>query len=356
MPNVKAEALEEVTRRIFHAAGMPEEDARITARFIVESNVTGHDSHGVVAVPGYVRNMGKGYIVAGAPTEVVKEGPAYAIVDGHRNLGHVVAYRATKMAIEKARDTTISCVAVRNVGHMGRMGAYPEMAAREGMFGMICTGSGGVVHSVAPYGGTKGRTGTNPIAMAFPSDLDGPILLDMATSVHATGKIRVYQRQGVPLPPDWLIDREGRPTTNPEDFYAGGAHRTFGGLAGYKGYGLSFFVEILSGIVTRDGHARDTGGADYAPGFSNGSIIVVINTESFVPLETLKKEIGDLTQWMKSSPPAQGFDGVLYPGEPEARTRRERLANGIPLDDTTWEEIRKLAQEYGLKGSLPPLS
>jgi len=355
MPVVGVDTLEELTYQIFRAVGTPEEDARVTAHLIVESNVTGHDSHGVVAVPRYVRGIKEGYIIAGAPTEVVKDEPAYAIVDGHRNLGHVVAYRAMNMAIGKARSTTISCVALRNVSHIGRLGAYPEMAARAGMGCIMCTGSGGVVHSVAPYGGAKGRTGTNPITMGFPSDLEGPILLDIATSVHATGKIRVYQRQGVPLPQDWLIDSQGRPTTNPEDFYTGGAHRSFGGLAGYKGYGLSFFVEIMAGILTRDGHARDTGTEPYEPKFSNGSLIIVINTEAFLPVETLKREIGDLTEWLKSSPPAEGFDEVLYPGEPEARTRRERLACGVPLDDTTWDELKKLVQEFKLTGSLPPL-
>lgn len=356
MPIVDAGTLEKVTYEILRAVGTPEEDARITAHIIVESNLTGHESHGVVTVPGYINYVKKGFIVPGSPTEVVQDEPTYALIDGHRNFGHIVTYRATQLAIEKARKTTIVCVGTRNVRHIGRLGAYPEMIAEAGLGGIICANSGGPVHNVAPYGGAKGRTGTNPIAMAFPSDFDGPILLDMATTVHAACKVTVYQRQGIPFPSDWLIDSEGRPTTDPREFSKGGAMRTFGGQVGYKGFGLSFFVEILAGILARNGYSRDTGSMDPSEHLSNGSFIIAINCESFLPLETLKREINDLTAWIKSSPLAEGFDEILYPGELEARRRKERLANGIPLDDTTWDEIKQLVDEYNVGTSLTSLT
>lgn len=358
MPTVNAGTLEKVTYEILRAIGTPEEDARITAHLILESNLTGHESHGVVLVPGYINRVKKGFIVPGSPTEVVQDEPTYALIDGHRNFGHIVAYRATQLAIEKARKTTIGCVGTRNVDHIGRLGAYPEMMAEAGLGGIICANGGGI-HNVAPYGGAKSRIGTDPIAMAFPSDFDGPILLDMATSVHAAGKVTVYQRQGIPFPSDWLLDSEGRPTTDPRELSKGGTMRTFGGRVGYKGFGLAFFVEILAGILARNGYSRDTGSTDPMSSieyYSNGFFIIAINCESFLPLETLKREISDLTAWIKTSPLAEGFDEILYPGELEARRRKERLANGIPLDDTTWDEIKQLVDEYNVGTSLTSLT
>ena len=309
-----------------------------------------------MAVPGYVNRVKKGYIVPGSPTEVVQDEPTYALIDGHRNFGHIVTYRATQLAIEKAKKTTIAGVGTRNVRHIGRLGAYPEMMVEAGLGGITCANGVGPVHNAAPYGGAKGRTGTNPIAMASPSDFDRPILLDMATTVHAAGKVAVCQHQGIPFPSDWLIDSEGRPTTDPRELREGGAMRTFGGRAGYKGFGLSFFVEILAGILARNGYSRDTGSIDPIEHLSNGSFIIAINCESFLPLETLKREISDLTAWIKSSPPAEGFDEILYPGELEVRMRKERLANGIPLDDTTWDEIKRLVDEYNAGTSLTSLT
>lgn len=353
MPKVESRLLEEFAYQAFRSVGAPEEDARIAAFHIVDSNLAGHDSHGVMALPGYINGAKKGFLDPGAPFELVKDEPTFAIVDGHRNFGHVVAHRATELAIQKARNATISCVAIRHVGHMGRMGGYPEMIAKAGMGGFICCGSGGVIHSVAPYGGTKGRTGTNPIAMAFPSEPDGRIILmDMATTVHAHGKMNVYVRQGKEFPDDWLLDADGRPTTDPKKF---AAFRTFGGPVGYKGYALSFFVEILSGILTGDGYAHDTKGADYRPHFSNGAVIIAINVWSFLPVEQMKREILDMTQWITSSPPAEGFSKVMYPGEPEEMTRKERLAGGIPLDEPTWADLQKLAAENGLEKYLPAI-
>ncbi|MBM3956475.1 MAG: Ldh family oxidoreductase, partial [Gemmatimonadetes bacterium] len=164
MPRVSSEGLERATREVFQAVGGPEEDARITARIIVGSNLAGHDSHGVVAVPGYVAAVKNGWIVPGARVEVVEDRPTYALVDGHRNFGHYVTYRATQIAIDKAREHGVAWVGTRSVYHIGRVGAYPEMMAEAGMGGMVCCNSGGPIHPAAPYGGARGRMGTNPIA------------------------------------------------------------------------------------------------------------------------------------------------------------------------------------------------
>lgn len=351
MPAVDAHELETVTCEIFRAAGAPEEEARITAHIIVDSDLTGHESHGVATVPRYVEGIKRGSIVPGAEFELVRDEPSFALIDGHWNLGHFVAYRATKLAIEKAKRSVIAAVGGKNVHHIGRVGTYPEMIAAAGLGGIVCANSGGPSHGVAPYGGTKGRTGTNPISIGFPSNFEGAVVLDMATSFHANGKIRAYERSGTPFPDGWLMDAEGNPTTDSNVYRQGGSVRTFGGPVGYKGYGLSFVVEILAGMLSRNGYSRDTNER-----VSNGHFIIAIDCESFVPMQTLKDEISEMTGWIKSSPPAEGFDEVLYPGELESRSRKERLANGVPLDGTTFEELVQLSGEYGIAASISPLS
>ena len=355
MPNVDARELELAVSEIFQAVGAPEKDAQITARIIVDSNLTGHESHGVSAVPRYVGWVKDGRIVPGAEPEIVLDKPAIALIDGHRNFGHVVAHRATILAIEKAKNIGIAAVGAKNVHHIGRVGTYTEMIARAGLGGIVCANSGGPSHGVAPYGGSKGRTGTNPISIGFPSHFDDPVVLDMATSVHANGKIRAYQRAGIPFPEGWLMDSEGNPTTDPREFRQGGSVRTFGGPVGYKGYGLSFMVEIMSGMLSRNGYSRDTEALDHDVPVSNGHFIIAIDCEAFMPIETLKDEISDMTQWIKSSPPAEGFDEVLYPGELESRSRKERLETGVPLDGTTFEELVQLTGEHNTATRLSPL-
>jgi len=355
MPNVSAQELESVISEVFQATGAPEGEAGTTAHIIVDSNLTGHESHGVMAVPGYVNQIKQGYIVPGAEIEVVLDKPAIAVIDGHRNFGHATAYQATELAIEKAKTVGIAAVGAKNVHHIGRVGTYPEMIAKAGLGGIVCANSGGPVHNVAPYGGAQGRTGTNPLSIGFPSDFEGPVVLDMATSVHAGGKIRAYQRAGVPFPEYWLLDSDGRPTTDPNEVKAGGSVRTFGGPVGYKGFGLSFMVEIMSGMLSRNGYSRDMGENTTRGDVSNGHFIIAIDVEAFMPVETLKEEINEMTEWIKSSPPAEGFDEILYPGELEARSRKERLSSGVPLDGTTYEELVQLASEYNTVTRLSPL-
>ena len=247
MPNVDALELKSAVSEMLRAVGSPKAEADVTAHIIVDSNLTGHESHGVMAVARYLEQVKGGSIVPGAEIEVVLDKPAIALIDGHRNFGHAVAHRATELAIEKAKNVGIAAVGARNVHHIGRVGTYPEMIANAGLGGIVCANSGGPSHGVAPFGGTKGRTGTNPISIGFPSDFDGPVVLDMATSVHANGKIRAYQRAGVPFPDDWLQDADGNPTTNPAEVRQGGSVKTFGGPVGYKGYGLSFTVRPRAG-------------------------------------------------------------------------------------------------------------
>ena len=350
MPTFSAEQLEHITSAVFQAAGTPEDEARTVAQLMVWANLVGHDSHGVIHIPRYVEQIQQGFIVPGAEMQVLKQTPSAAMIDGHWNFGHVVAKKGIELAIEKARQTTIACVTLAHVNHIGRVGAYPTIAARAGMAGIVCCSSGGAGRIVVPFGGRSARLATNPIAMAFPSRLEGPILLDFASSVSAAGKIRVYRNRGLRLPEGWIADTEGNATTDPSDFYADGALLPLGAGQGYKGYALAFLVEILGGILSRDGYAREE-----ATRFSNGAFMIVIDIATFVPVETLMQEIGEMTQFLKTSPPLTEGEEVQYPGEKEAKTEGERRARGIDIEDETWRQIKGVIQAYGLEQTLAPL-
>ena len=350
MTLVKAEILEKLTFHMFHSLGAPEDDARTESQIIVDANLTGHDSHGVNLLPRYVDQIREGQIVPGAPTTIVKETASTATVDGGWNFGHVVAKRAMELAVKKARETDIACVVVRHLNHIGRVGTYPEIATRAGMVGMACCSMGGTVMEQAPFGGKQARLGTNPISIGLPSSLDGPILLDMATSVVAAGKVRVAKSREESIPSNWVLDSEGRPSTDPNAFLNGGAVLPLGGDAGHKGYGLAFAVEVLCGILSRDGYSREG-----THRFSNSSFMIAINPEVFVPLDTLKEETGDFARFQKGSPTMPGIKEVQYPGEKEVKSRQERLARGIEVEESTWDQLKVLVSGLGLEKTLAPL-
>jgi uncharacterized oxidoreductase len=247
------------------------------------------------------------------------------------------------MAIAKARSHHVAAITIYQQSHVGRLADYPLMAARQGMIGLITCDSGRAPKVVAPFGGRVARLGTNPLSMAFPSDLDGPIFLDMATSAVAAGKIAVQRNRRQPTPPGWIIDKEGNPTTDVEAFYNGGAILPMGGDQAHKGYVLSFMVETLSGILTGLGFGVDPQGRH-----NDGTFLAVFDVNAFRPLETFKREIADFVAYLKETPPAAGFDEVLYPGELEYRTAQQRRHDGIYVEDETWGQILALQKEYGL--------
>jgi uncharacterized oxidoreductase len=230
------------------------------------------------------------------------------------------------------------------------------MAAAQGMAAIGFCGSGGAVHVQAPFGGTAGRVCTNPISIAVPGNPEGTVVSDFATSVAAEGKLRVFIDKGQSVPDDWVYDKNGQPTTNPQDLYEGGSIRPFGGQVGHKGYCLAYMAEVFGGILTRDGYAHG-GESDFQAGstISNGSTFVVINVEPFAQVSKFMEEVGDLSDYMKASPLAPGFDEILYPGEKEIKITKERLQTGIDIPDATWKQVLDLIDEYGITEELAPL-
>ena len=343
MPVFTPEYLHRAAYHVFRAKGASEQEAETVANHQVKANLTGHDSHGVIHIPEYAERIDRGHIVPGAPFVVEKEAPCTAVINGNWGFGFVVTERAMRMAIEKAKVNGVAAITIHHQSHIGRLGDYPTMALQEGMIGLITADSGAGPKSVAPFGGMDRRLGTNPICIGVPSDLDGPVVMDMATSAVAAGKISLARSRGEQVPQGWIVDKEGLPTTDPHEYYAGGAILPVGADQGHKGYGLSFMVEVFSALLTGLGF-----GIDPQARHNDGCFIGVFNVEHFRPLDQFKKEVAEFAQFIKSSPPAAGFTEVLYPGEIEHRTEQRRRAEGIFVEDGTWQQISGLMQTLGV--------
>jgi uncharacterized oxidoreductase len=346
MPIVSPEHLYEIGSAILQAADTPAEEAHIVMEHLVGANLAGHDSHGIILLPTYINRVKRGHIVPGAPLEIERETATTARLNGNWGFGYVVTTRAMEMAIAKAKEHNVAAITIYQQGHVGRLADYPLMAARTGMLGLITCDSGRSPKSVAPFGGRAARLGTNPISVAFPSDLEGPIFLDMATSAVAAGKLGVRRNRNEPAPLGWIIDREGNPTTDVSDFYDGGAILPMGGDQAHKGYVLSFMVETLSGILTGLGFGIDPQGRH-----NDGTFLAVFKVDAFRPLDEFKRDIADFVTYLKETPPAAGFTEVLYPGELEHRTTQQRQRDGIYVEDETWRQLAALQQEYGLSAT-----
>lgn len=343
MPTLSGEQLEKIARHLFCAAGAPEAHAQIVAEHLAENNLTGHDSHGFIRIIQYIRQIKEGVIIPAAKPEIVSEFPCGAQVDGHHGFGQVAARFFTELAIEKAKREAVGCVTVRNLCHLGRLGAYVEMAAKAGCAAILYTSTGGYTPAQAPFGGSRRKLATNPIAMAFPSEKEGVIVSDFATCVAAEGKVRVYRARGQRLPDGWLLDTEGRPSNDPNDYYAGGAILPLGGSAGHKGFCLAVMTELFSAILSRGGFAGCPGKQ-----FSNNSLMVTIDIERFAPLAGAKAEASKLVSYVKDTPLAEGFEAILYPGEKETKARQERTQRGVEIEDETWNQVMALVKEYGV--------
>ncbi len=347
MPVVPADRLRHMVEVLLEAAGTPADEAKTVARLSVAANLAGHDSHGVIQIPIYIDRIDKGHIVPGARFDIVQESATTTVIDGNWGFGYVVSERAAKLTIEKAKTANVAATTIYRQSHIGRVAAYPLMAAREGMLAIMTADSGRSPKAVAPYGGRAARLGTNPISIAVPSDLEAPFYLDMATSAVAAGKVKLAQARGVSIPEGWVVDADGNPTTDPNDYGKGGVLLPLGGSEGYKGYGLSAMVEILSGLLTGLGFGVEPTGRH-----NDGCFLAVFNIEAFRPLAEFKKEIGEFARYLKDTPTAEGFDEVLYPGEIEYNRETERARVGLDIDDNTWGKLFDLGDRFSVTDAL----
>jgi hydroxycarboxylate dehydrogenase B len=336
-----ADELRKFAADFFTACGSPPSEALLVADHLVESNLMGYDSHGIVRCIEYLACVRDGRGKPGAPIKIIKESPSTAIIDGGLNWGPVTMNVMADVACEKAKNSGISCVLSKNCFHIGRAGSYVQKAAQRGMFGLLASNSRKKAHVVVPWGGREGRLGTNPLAFAAPSK-GWPVVLDMSTCMIAAGKIDLAIFEEKQLPEGCIQDAEGNPTTDPKTFY--GPHGEFLGTLlplgsprfGYKGYGLSMMTEILGSIL---------GGEDAAVDHnrSNGVALIVIHPDHFCGVELFKELTDRFCEYLMSSKPAKGFKEVVVPGTYDFRMREKRLAEGIPIDERIWEQLTAAA-------------
>ena len=345
MPRLRAGDLRSFIQHIFEALQVPSADAAWVAEVLVRADLVGHDGHGVICLAPYAQAIRSGLVQPSAICEAVEESPSMALINGHGGLGQVVARHAMALAIRKAQEMKISSVGAYNLSHVGRLGDYTRLAAEQNLVGIMTVNSGGAAPLVAPFGGIAGRLGTNPLSMAFPVSRGVPFVLDMATSVVSEGRVRIKHQTGEPLPEGWLLDHQGRPTTDSSALYLEprGALLPLGDSAGHKGFGLAMVVEMLSGILAHGGCAGQA--TDRLP---NGTFMIVIDISAFIEPSTFHAEIEDLLSYVKSAPLAPGVETIMYPGEPEAREQQRREREGILLSDETWQQVTALARELGI--------
>lgn len=338
MPAIAAATLRRLTAGIFSRHGAPETTARRVADSLVQANLCGHDSHGVMRVPRYLDFIRRGQIVPSARPEVRSQRGSMAQVDGGHAFGQVGADFACRVAAELADLQGVASVALHNVMHIGRLGEYAEQLARRGFAVLIVTSNGGPDNAVAPFGGRDRLFGTNPLAFAVPVPARrAPLVVDFATAATAEGKLAVARPLGRPIEPGALVDAAGCPTCSPDDYYAGGALLPFGA---HKGYGILLMVELLARVMT--GYVDPSASAYFRrPG--NATLITAWPVAEWSSGPGFVREIGRLMTAVKASRPAAGRSEVLLPGEIEARTLAARRRSGIPLPAATWAELQALA-------------
>jgi len=339
------EAVENLVKAIFARAGSEEREAGIIARHLIEANLVGHDSHGVIRVPSYIEWLGKGLVVANQHVEIVFENDVIAVIDGQFGYGQVIGEETMEIGIAKARKSGVAVTALRNAGHIGRIGDWAMMAAEAGLMSVHWVNTSGAGILVAPFGGRDRRLSANPIAAAIPVAGDRPIVIDLSTCVIAEGKIKVALNKGVEVPENAIIDGHGYPTRDPNAFYAEPVGAILP-IAGHKGYALSVLCEVLAGALSGGGCSNPAN--PNARGVVNGMFTLLLDPDTFVGAEAFAAEIRRFIEWVKASPPATPDGEILMPGEPEDRVRDERLANGLPLDDKSWNQLLETAKQVGL--------
>ena len=349
------EALREFCTRVFLHFGVPKNDAMQAAEVLASADLRGIDSHGVARLHSYFDMLSEGRINPKPELKVVRSTLSTATVDGDNGLGLVVGPQANRIAMDMAEKAGSGWVSVRNTNHYGIAGYYVLKALERDLIGWAMTNS---TMLVAPLWGAERMLGTNPIAIAFPGKEEPPIVIDMATSAAAYGKIEIARRRGEPIPEGWAIDSEGRPTTNPDHMVDGGALLPLGSdrdRGGHKGYGLAIMVDVLCGVLS---------GANWGPfappfalrqeipkrsvGKGIGHFFGAMRIDGFMDGNSFKRQIDDYIRVFRATKPAPGTNGPLIPGDPEREMEQVRSKKGVPLVLPVLEELRDISQKTGI--------
>jgi len=347
---VEHTALENIVTRMIQVAGSDRNEAVTVAKNLVEANLMGHDSHGVGLAPRYMGHAVAGTMTPGAEVSVVTDNGVYLLLEGNMGYGQTVGRDSMELGISKAREHGAAIIGLRNVHHLGRIGAWGEMCASAGFISIHYVNATGHKPYVAPYGGYEARYSTNPYCTAIPATEKTPMMvLDMATSRVAQGKVRVahYGEKQMPMP-DALVGPNGKLTRDPGVIFRDpmGAMLSFGE---HKGYGLALLCDILAGGLAGGGTARlelNTGET-----IRNNMLTIIIDPDQFKSGVSFSAEFDSLIEFVKSGEPAEGFDKIRVAGEPERESMEKRLKEGIPVDENTWAEMVKLGCDNGMEKS-----
>ncbi|HXA96162.1 MAG TPA: malate/lactate/ureidoglycolate dehydrogenase [Candidatus Dormibacteraeota bacterium] len=338
--------LRRLTASIIARGGSESAEADLVAGHLVDANLAGHDSHGVSLIPHYVRHLKEGLVVPNTSAKVVKDDGAFLMLDGQRGFGRRVAGEAMAAAMERCGETGVAIMTLANAHHIGRVGAYGELASAAGLVSIHFVNVADHRGLVAPFRGSDARFSTNPVCIGMPgTENRPPLLLDMATSGVAMGKVLVAKLGGRRLPEGNLIDAQGAPTTDPEVMYREprGALLPFGA---HKGYALAVLTELLAGGMSGGGTIQPEN--PRRGGIVNNMFSIVVDPARLAGTDWMRREIDGFVGYVKGSPPADPTKPVLVPGDPERLSREERRRAGIPLDAATWEELVTAGAAMGL--------
>ena len=350
LPATRTEAL---ITRIFAAAGADGDEANAIAAHLVEATASGHDSHGIIRVPRYLDALDKGHVQFGQTPEPVIDNDSFVLFEGNHGFGQVLARDATMAGIKKAKKQGVALVGLRNAGHIGRIGAWAELACNAGTASIHFVNVGPVL-LVAPHGGAERRMATNPVCIGVPNHGGDDFILDFATSRVAEGKILVAQKAGKQVSSEFLIDGAGQPATDPLALYGEvppgtvpNAMRGTGALTpmgDHKGSGLGLACELLAGALTGSGTTQSGGDKVH-----NGLLSVFIDPGKLDDGHAWADSVRDYIDFVHACRPSDPASPVMIPGDPERKSREDRQANGIPLDHESWRNILDAGQRYGLE-------
>ncbi|MBM82097.1 MAG: dehydrogenase [Planctomycetaceae bacterium] len=346
MPVFTEDTLRGFAADLLSAGGATADEAPVVANSLVQANLRGHDSHGVMRIPFYIGRVKENLLQPGSTLEVVSESASALVADGGWGFGQVISRDLITRLVGKAAETGIAGGTLRRASHIGRLGEYAEMAAEENMVAMICANTHGAAQRVAPVGGKRPRLGTNPLCIGMPGGKDGPFVLDFGTSATAEGKVRVKKIAGDQVPDGWILDPDGNPTNDPNQLYGDppGTILPMGGDQAYKGFGLSFMIEMICGGLSGGQCAHP----NPPPAIGNCAFFLVISPGQLAGMDHLAAEVSALEEYVRNVPRIDGIEQVYLPGDPERSVLSQRQANGIPIDDGNWSALCDLASELGV--------
>ena len=346
---VQADVLHRLVARVASAVGTGAQAADTLATHLVGAELAGVHTHGIFHIPKYLGEIERGELVPGAEPRVLERSAGRLLVSGELCFGQVAAEHLTRAAIPLAREVGVAVGALVRANHIGRLGHYAELAAAEGLISLICAGGFAVTGArAAPFGGRDRLLDTNPFCMGFPAGREAPVVIDFATTALSGVKVANAQARGERLPPASIVDSAGRPTTDPDDFFAGGAYLPFGGEAGgHKGFAIMLAVELLGRSFTgADAHAVPDEGVPLMS--HQGVTFLLLRADLFQPLSGVLDGNDALLAAIRESAPAAGNDQVLYPGLAEARARAHRTRHGVPIARDIWDRFVAAAAGLGI--------